>query len=134
MAGHGMTCMECGRTFDNGRYLELDHRIPRSEAANRPVRSRGPLQLEMTDELAGRRLPSGLGVYTRDIRVLDLPGKKYLGGHGRRDAQSFHSAVPMRQGMCSRAMVPAIGGKPGDTGGTRHCGRHIRRASGDGRR
>ena len=57
MAKHGIACMGCGRTVDNERYLELDHRIPRREATNRPVRSRGPIHLEMTDEPAGRALP-----------------------------------------------------------------------------
>ena len=57
MAGYGMGCMGCGRAIDNERYLELDHRIPRSEATNRPVGSRGPHQLEMTDEPAGRAMP-----------------------------------------------------------------------------
>ena len=56
-AGYGIACTGCGRTIDNERYLELEHRIPRGEGTNRPVRSRGPLQLEMTDEPAGRAMP-----------------------------------------------------------------------------
>ena len=56
MAEHGIACMGRGQTIDSERYLELDHRIPRSDATNRPVRSRGPIHLEMTDELAGRAL------------------------------------------------------------------------------
>ena len=57
MTGHGIACMGCGRRIANERYLELDHRIPRSEATNRPVRSLGPVHLEMTDEPAGHALP-----------------------------------------------------------------------------
>ena len=49
MPGYGIACMGCGRRVDNGRYLELDHRIPRSEATNRPVRSRGSIHLEGLD-------------------------------------------------------------------------------------
>ena len=49
MTGYGIACMGCGRTVDNGRYLELDHRIPRREAANQPVRSHGPSHVEALD-------------------------------------------------------------------------------------
>ena len=57
MVGYGITCMGCGRTNDNERYLELNHRIPRSEATNRPGRSLDSVHVEMTDEPAGRVLP-----------------------------------------------------------------------------
>ena len=49
MAGHGIACMGCGRRSGNGRYLELDHRIPRNEGTNPPVRPRGPIHLEAVD-------------------------------------------------------------------------------------
>lgn len=43
--------------IDNERYLELDHRIQRSEATNRPIRSLDSVHVEMTDEPAGPARP-----------------------------------------------------------------------------
>lgn len=39
----------CGRKVDNEPYLELDHRMARSEGANQGVHSRGPIYLETLD-------------------------------------------------------------------------------------
>ena len=40
VAEHGIACQGCGRTFDSARYLELDHRIPRSEGGSNEVENR----------------------------------------------------------------------------------------------
>ena len=40
IAEHGVSCLGCGRTFDSARYLELDHRIPRSEGGSNELENR----------------------------------------------------------------------------------------------
>ena len=40
IAEHGIACLGCGRTFDSARYLELDHRIPRSEGGSNELENR----------------------------------------------------------------------------------------------
>ena len=40
IAEHGIACLGCGRTFDSARYLELDHRIPRSEGGSNKLENR----------------------------------------------------------------------------------------------
>ena len=37
---HGPRCMGCGRTFDDPRYLELDHNTPRSDGALNHISNR----------------------------------------------------------------------------------------------
>ena len=40
VAEHGIRCLGCDRTFDSPRYLELDHRIPRSEGGSDDLENR----------------------------------------------------------------------------------------------
>lgn len=40
IAEHGVACLGCGRTFDSARYLELDHRIPKSEGGSNELENR----------------------------------------------------------------------------------------------
>ena len=40
IAEHGIACLGCERTFDSARYLELDHRIPRSEGGSNELENR----------------------------------------------------------------------------------------------
>ena len=40
IAEHGIACLGCERRFDSARYLELDHRIPRSEGGSNELENR----------------------------------------------------------------------------------------------
>lgn len=40
IARDGMQCQGCGRQFDNARYFELDHKLPRSEGGSNDLENR----------------------------------------------------------------------------------------------
>ena len=49
---NGLVCRGCQRTFDNERYLELDHNTPRSDGGLQAVR-RQPILLPRIQPHAG---------------------------------------------------------------------------------